>query len=148
MTETEELFSWEGDVCRDMVTYRFIELSIAALATAFERDTELRDKYALWLSRKNDETKPIILYTFEPDQDDSVNIFAMPQENQFFIQFQSPSFETSLSIVYDIDLMDIRAARVVMFSGKALYAVSSAEALHATSDDELLALMRSKGDDV
>lgn len=84
MTETEELFSWEGDVCRDMVTYRFIELSIAALATAFERDTELRDKYALWLSRKNDETKPIILYTFEPDQDDSVNIFAMPQENQFF----------------------------------------------------------------
>lgn len=131
MTETEELFSWEGDVCRDMVTYRFIELSIAALATAFERDTELRDKYALWLSRKNDETKPIILYTFEPDQDDSVNIFAMPQENQFFIQFQSPSFETSLSIVYDIDLMDIRAARVVMFSGKALYAVSWAEALHA-----------------
>ncbi|MGN1078604.1 MAG: hypothetical protein ACI4TE_00350 [Alphaproteobacteria bacterium] len=147
MTETEELFSWEGDVCRDMVIYRFIELSIAALATAFERDTELRDKYALWLSRKNDETKPIVLYTFEVERGDSVNIFAMPQENQFFIQFQSSSFETSVSIVYDIDLMDIRAARVVMFSGKALYAVSWAEALHAAWDDELLALMRSKGDD-
>lgn len=147
MTGTEELFSWEGDICRDMVTYRFIELSIAALATAFEQDAELRDKYALWLSQKNDETKPIILYAFELEQEDSVNIFAMPQENQFFIQFRSSSFETSVSIVYDMDLMDIRAARVVMFSGKALYAVSWAEALHAAWDDELLALMRSKGDD-
>lgn len=147
MTGTEELFSWEGDVCRDMVTYRFIELSIAALATAFEQDAEPRDKYVLWLSQKNDETKPIILYAFELEQEDSVNIFAMPQENQFFIQFRSSSFETSVSIVYDMDLMDIRAARVVMFSGKALYAVSWAEALHAAWDDELLALMRSKGDD-
>ena len=147
MTETEELFSWEGDACRDMVTYRFIELSVAALATAFEQDVSLRDKYDLWLAEKGVETKPIVLYTFDLEDEGCVNIFAMPQENHFFIQFQASSFETSVSIVYDIDMMDIRVARIVMFSGKALYAVSWAEALHAVWDDELMALMRSKGDD-
>ena len=147
MLENEELFSWEGDAVRDMVTYRFIELSIAALATAFEQDVELRDKYNLWQSQKNEEKKPIVLYTFEMEREDTVDIFAMPQENQFLIRFHSSSFETSVSIIYDIDMMDIQAARVVMFSGKPLYAVSWAEALHAVWDDALLALMRSKGDD-
>lgn len=147
MTDAEENFSWEGDPFRDMVTYRFIELAITALEMAFQQDADLHDKYQLWLSQKKDEFKPIILYTFELEFEDFVYIFAMPQENHFFVQFHSQPFETSVSIVYDIDLMDIRAARIVIFSGKALYAVSWAEALLAGWNEDLLKLMRSKGDD-
>lgn len=147
MSDTEEFFSWEGDAYRDMATYRFIDLSVAALEMAFEQEPDLYDKYHFWLSERHPETKPIILYTFDLEHDDHVCIFAMPQEDHFLIHFQTSSFETSISIVYDKDVMDIRAARVVMFAGKALYAVSWAEALHKVWDDELLALMRSKGDD-
>ena len=147
MTENEDVFSWEGDACRDMVTYRFIELSGTALAVAFEQDPELHKKYALWLSQKEIGTKPVILYTFELEHDDEVSVFAMPRENHFLVRFHTSLFETLVSIVYDMELMNIRAARIVMFTGKALYAVSWAEALHDIWGDEFMALMRSKGDD-
>lgn len=147
MTENENQTSWEGDIYRDMVTYRFIELSISAIATAFEQEKDLFEKYALWLSEKkaDPEAKPIILYSFSPEEESDVSIFAMPNENEFFIRFKASAFECSVSASYDIDRMDVRAARIVMFSGDMLYAVSWAEALHATWDDMLVSLLQQEG---
>lgn len=150
MTENENQASWEGDIYKDMVTYRFIELSISAIATAFEQEEELYEKYASWLSEKkaDPESKPIILYGFSPEEGSEVNIFAMPNENEFFIRFEAPSFECSVSASYDIAQMDVRAARIVMFSGDMLYAVSWAEALHATWDDMLVSMLQQEGGNI
>lgn len=153
MTENVKQASWEGEFYRDMVTYRFIELSISALETAFEDDPDLTRNYAQWLDqtlKQAAETpdvspKPIILYEFVPEPESEIQIFALPNEGEFFVRFKSEKFEVSVSMSYNAARMDVQAARIVMFTGDMTHALAWAEAMRATLDDMLVARVGQEG---
>lgn len=153
MTEKTKHVSWEGEIYRDMVTYRFIELSISALEMAFEEETGLTQNYAQWLDgalKQAKETpenppKPIILYEYSPEPESEIQIFAVPNEAEFFVRFKTEKFEVSVSMSYDSARMDIQAARIVMFTGDMPYAISWAEALRALLDDMLVSHIQEEG---
>lgn len=146
MEETEKQAAWEGEFYHDMVTYRFIELSATALEAAFENDEKLADKYANWLNgideSAEEEPKPVKLYEFEPDEESTVNVYAVPNQGEFFVLFKTEGFETSVSLFYDAERMDIGVARIVKFAGDMSAALAWAEAFRAMLDDMLVAPMQ------
>lgn len=148
MTKNEHQATWEGDIYKDTVTYRFIELASFAIEMALHQDEELEEKYKLWLAgiidkeNQEEESKPIIWYDYALENEAEAQIFAMPNEGEFFISFKTKEFETSISMSYDIKHMDVQVARVVGFAGDMLYAISWAEAQRAQWDDLLVSLMQ------
>ena len=153
MEETEKQAAWEGEFYRDMVTYRFIDLSASALEAAFENDDGLADKYADWLNgldekaESEEEPKPVMLSEFEPDDGSDVRVYAVPNQGEFFVLFKTEDFETSVSLSYDAERMDIGVARIAKFAGDTSAALAWAEAFKAMLDDMLVSQMQGGEED-
>lgn len=142
-TQTQKT-SWKGDPERDTVTYRLIELSLTLMETAFTEDERLSVKYDAWINKvkaneTGEEPEPVVIYPVD-DEDGNrlVTVFATPNEDEFFILYETEGFKASVSLEYDREGMDIRGAFVEEFSGDASVALGWIGAFKATLDDALV----------
>lgn len=156
MEDTEKHAAWAGEFNKDTVTYRFIELSMTALEAAFESDEGLFDKYAEWMNtvlqddnpeekqeeKQEEAPSPVMLYEFTSEDESTVRVYAIPKPKEFFVLFRRADFETSVSLLYDTERMDIDVARIVKFSGNTSTALAWAEAFKAMLDDMLVGQMQ------
>lgn len=144
--ETEFTANWEGDLYRDTVTFRFIELAMCAIEAAFTLEPALIEKYDNWLQKEPEtKTDPMPLKHFTLAGKGQADITAMAYEGDFLVQFQTPEFAALVSVSYDLMKMDIQAARIIRFDGDMMRAVLWAEQTRAEWDDQLVDLQGERG---
>ncbi len=147
MTEKENLTVWEGELYRDTVTYRFVDLAVSALDAAFADDENLEDKYDEWLAGVEDsddeeDAKPVILYEFSSDSQAFVRLFAVPSSEEFVVLFKSENFEVSVSMSYDLERKDVRAVQILKFEGDVTSALVWGEEFSGVLNDVLVSKMQ------
>ncbi len=126
---------WEGDIFRDMVTFRFIELSMSVLELIFNDSEEnmvaLKEEYLEWIEKEAvtdvQADKTVEICEFTPMNETSIKLVALNRKYEFFTSFKTPVFETSILFSYDFERMDVVGARVVSFKGDMNIAINWAE---------------------
>jgi len=136
--------SWKTDTKRDMLTYRFIELSASLIENILVDDENDMRKYKEWLtliSGKNPDAikmnnpQPALLSEINPTKDSSVKLVAAPSDSNFAVEYKTPVFSATVSVIYDFDRYDINVATVLAFEGDMVLAVSWAEDFMSKLDE-------------
>jgi len=136
--------SWKTDTKRDMLTYRFIELSASLIENVLIDDENDMRKYNKWLTFisgnnpeaiKVKEPQPALLSEINPTKDASIKLIALPSDSNFAVEYKTPVFSMTVSIIYNFDNYDINAASIIAFDGDMVMAVSWAEDLLSKLDE-------------
>ena len=139
MTEEQKTIEWQGDVIKDTITYRYIELSASLLELALVENKDLLKTYQNWLEgnkTKGEATpKSAILSEFSPEENTKIIVYSLSKANEFLAKFETPAFNVLVSFSYDFENQDVIATRLVHFKGEFNPAVSWAESVLKRIDD-------------
>lgn len=136
--------SWKTDTKRDMLTYRFIELSASLIENILVDDENDMRKYKEWLTFisgnnseaiKMNDPQPALLSEVNPTKDSSVKLIALPNDSNFVIECKTPVFSATVSVIYDFDRYDINAATILAFDGDMVMSISWAEDFMSKLDE-------------
>lgn len=136
--------SWQTDTKRDMLTYRFIELSASLIESVLVDNEADMKKYTDWLSMLNgnnpnglkiNDKKPSLLSEINPTKDSSIKIIALPSDSNFIIEYKTPIFSIQVSMIYDFDRYDISVASILNFEGEMVMAISYSEEIMSKIDE-------------
>jgi len=136
---------WEGDIYKDTITYRYLELSASLLELGLQENKGLIEAYENWLAAnapKESEKgvldaflgKTAVLSEYSPEQDTKAIIYSLPRKGEFLSVFTTPKFKVSVSFLYDFEREDFKAGKILKFEGDGGIAVVWAESLISRLD--------------
>ncbi len=141
-----ENISWSGDLLRDTLIYRLIDISTTLLDLVMENESAA-DRYQSWIEEeeaaqeKNDNgmITPLALSELRNDAGSQVLVLALPQPGQFLVVFTTTDFTSKVIVAQDYETAELQAASVTEFSGDQNFALIWSRDFIERIDEEMLA---------
>lgn len=121
------------DALRDLMSYRFIELSMIFLEISFEKNADLME-----LIKQTQTLEELFLSEAEMENG-LLRLSYLPKEGCFICRFEAASFKTQVLFQYDFETADIGMAVISSFEGEESTALSWAKELLERMEDILYA---------
>lgn len=110
--------SWEGDVLRDTIAYRFVEICRTLIDLVFEED-DMRQGYDRWLEQVADPeaTEPMVVGEWQSEAGTSLALAARPVPWEFVLMIEDEQFEVVVGLLYDEATADVEVGGIARFEG-------------------------------
>lgn len=140
-----EPVSWSGELLKDTLIYRFIDISTTLIDLVMENQSSV-DSYQSWIkSGDNDQEQdpnkpitPLVLTELVNDSGSQVLIMALPQPGHFLVVFTTADFTAKIIVAQDYDTSELQAASVTEFTGDINYALVWSRDFIDRIDEEML----------
>ncbi|HAD26820.1 MAG TPA: hypothetical protein DCF61_13890 [Alphaproteobacteria bacterium] len=131
IAEQADSTAWKGEILRDTLTYRFIDISITLIDLMME-NSSISNLYFSWLEEQerpdnqdtDREIRPVILTEMKNETGSAVMILGLPVSGQFLVIFQNKYFNANIIIAQNIETGELQASSVSEFNGDLTYALS------------------------
>lgn len=141
-----ENVSWSGDLMRDTLIYRLIDISATLLDLVMENESAA-DHYQSWIEAEaedldsDDETQitPLVLTELCNEAGSRVLVLALPQPGQFVVVFTTPDFTSKVIVAQDYETAELQAASVTEFAGDQNFALVWSRDFIERVDEEMIA---------
>lgn len=131
IAEQADSTTWKGEILRDTLTYRFIDISVTLIDLMME-NSSISNLYFSWLEEQerpdnqdtDREIRPVILTEMKNETGSAVMILGLPVSGQFLVIFQNKYFNANIIIAQNIETGELQASSVSEFNGDLTYALS------------------------
>ena len=131
IAEQADRSAWSGDILRDTLTYRFIDISVTLIDLMMENNS-ISSLYFSWLEEQerldsqdaDKEIRPVVLTELKNESGSSIMILGLPVSGQFLVVFQNKYFNTNIIIAQNIETGELQASSVSEFNGDLTYALT------------------------
>lgn len=142
---SRESLSWSGELLKDTITYRLIDISTTLIDLVMENQSAA-DHYQSWIeTRENNPPQgeieaitPLVLSELRNGSGSQVLILALPQPGQFLCVFTTADFSAKVIVAQDYDTAELQAASVSEFAGDITYALVWSRDFIDRIDEEML----------
>lgn len=142
---SREPVSWSGELLKDTLTYRLIDISTTLIDLVMENQSAA-DHYQSWIENhdntrapgENAAITPLVLSELRNESGSQVLILALPQPGQFLCVFTTADFTAKVIVAQDYDTAELQAASVSEFTGDITYALVWSRDFIDRIDEEML----------
>lgn len=141
-----EKANWSGDLIRDTLIYRLIDISTTLLDLVMENQT-VADHYQSWIEAEEEsqdqqaeaQITPMVLSELRNAAGSTVLLLALPQPGQFLVAFTTSDFTSKVIVAQDYETADLQAASVTEFTGDQNFALVWSRDFIERIDEEMIA---------
>lgn len=131
IAEQTDSTTWRGDILRDTLTYRFIDISVTLIDLMME-NSSISNLYFSWIEEQerpdnqdtDKEIRPVVLAEMKNESGSAVMILGLPVSGQFLVIFQNKYFNANIIVAQNLETGELQASSVSEFNGDLTYALT------------------------